>query len=72
MKFEEAIEKLTEIKDKLENSDISLDESIELYKKSVEYTKNCLDILKETEGKIVTIKSEIDELVEKPLNVSEE
>ena len=72
MKFEEALEKLTKIKDKLESSSISLDESIELYKQSVEYTKTCLEILKETEGRIVTIKSEIDGLVEKPLNISEE
>ena len=72
MKFEEALEKLNKIKDDLENPEITLDESIKLYKESVDYTKTCLDVLKETDGKIVAIKAEIDKLVEKPLDVSEE
>lgn len=72
MKFEEALEKLNEIKEKLESKDVTLDESIKLYSESVEYTKLCLDELKSTDGKIVAIKAEIDKLVEKPLDVSEE
>lgn len=72
MTFEEAIEKLNGIKDKLENKDITLDESIKLYAESVEYTKLCLEELKSTEGKIVAIKADIDKLIEKPLDVSEE
>lgn len=72
MKFEEALEKLTKIKDDLENPNITLDDSINLYKESVEHTKICLEMLKETEGKIVAIKSEIDGLVEKPLDINEE
>ncbi len=72
MKFEESLEKLTSIKESLENPNISLDESIKLYKESVEYTKKCLDMLKETEGKISVIKAEIDGLVEKPLDINED
>ena len=72
MKFEEALEKLNSIKDRLDSSNVTLDESIELYKQSVEYTKICIDLLKSTEGKIVAIKQEIDELIEKPLNTNEE
>ena len=72
MTFEEAIEKLNLIKEKLEDKDITLDESIKLYGESVEYTKVCLEELKSTEGKIVAIKSDIDKLIEKPLDVSEE
>ena len=72
MTFEEAIEKLNSIKEKLEEKDITLDESIKLYGESVEYTKICLDELKSTDGKIVAIKAEIDKLIEKPLDVSEE
>ena len=72
MKFEEALEKLNKIRDDLENPNITLDESIKLYKESVEHTKTCLDMLKETEGKITKIKAEIDGLVEKPLDVTEE
>ena len=71
MKFEEALEKLNKIKEELENPNITLDESIKLYKQSVDYTKTCLEMLKDTEGKIVAIKSEIDGIVEKPLDVEE-
>lgn len=72
MTFEEAIEKLKNIKDKLEGKEITLDESIKLYAESVEYTKFCMEELKNTEGKIVAIKSDVDGMFEKPLDVSEE
>lgn len=71
MKFEEAFEKLNNIKESLENPNISLDDSLTLYKESVEYTKICLDLLTDAEGKIVVIKNEIDKLVEKPLDIGE-
>lgn len=71
MKFEEALEKLNGINAKLDNPEITLDESIKLYGESVEYTKTCLDILKETEGKITVIKAELDGLVEKTLDTEE-
>ena len=70
MKFEEALEKLNKIKEELENPDITLDKSLELYKESVEYTKICLDKLKDADGEILVIKNEIDKLIEKPLDVS--
>lgn len=69
MKYEECLEKLNSIKDKLDSSDITLDESLELYEESVKYTKICLDTLKNADGKIVAIKKEIDKLVEKPLDI---
>ena len=71
MEFEKALEKLNSIKDKLDDPEITLDESIKLYGESVEYTKVCLEKLKETDGKISVIKSELDKLVEKPLDVEE-
>lgn len=72
MSFEKSLEKLTEIKDKLQDENISLDLAIKLYEESVGYTKECLEDLKSTDGKIVAIKTEIDKLIEKPLDVSEE
>lgn len=71
MTFEESYEKLTQIKEKLENSETTLDESLKLYEESVKHTKDCLDLLTETEGKILVIKQEIDKLIEKPLDVKE-
>lgn len=72
MKFEEALENLNSIKEKLDLGDITLEESLKLYEESVKYTKICLDLLKETEGKVVAIKEEVDKLVEKPFNATEE
>lgn len=72
MTFEEALENLNSIKDKLDLGEVTLDESLKLYEESVKYTKICLDLLKETEGKVVAIKEEVDKLVEKPFNATEE
>ena len=71
MTFEESYEKLSKIKDDLENPETTLDESIKLYEESVKHTKTCLDLLSSTEGKISVIKAEIDKLIEKPLDVQE-
>lgn len=72
MTFEESLNKLEEIKTKLENPETSFDESLKLYSESVKWTKSCLDILNECEGKITAVKAEIDGLIEKPLKVNEE
>lgn len=71
MNFEEALEKLNIIKEKLDNPNISLEDSLKLYSESVEYTKVCLESLKSTEGKISVIKAELDGLIEKPLNLED-
>lgn len=72
MTFEESLGKLNKIKDELDREDITLDESVKLFEESVSHTKACLEILKSTEGKIAVVKTEIDKLVEKPLENIEE
>ncbi len=71
MEFEKSFAKLEEIKSRLEASDISLDESVKLYEESVLCTKNCIDALKGTEGKITKVRAELDGLVEVPLDENE-
>ena len=68
MTFEEALDKLENIKNELDSPDITLDKSLKLYEESVEYTKTCLSILKSTEGKVNVIKTEIDKIIEKPFD----
>ncbi len=41
LNFEEALEKLAEINEKLESDEISLDESIRLFKEGLELSKLC-------------------------------
>ena len=41
MKFEEALNKLAEINEKLSADDVSLEESVKLFKEGVEITRLC-------------------------------
>ena len=72
MTFEESFAKLETIKSTLENPETSFDDALKLYSESAKWTRNCLDILSECEGKITAVKAEIDTLVEKPLSGTEE
>lgn len=53
--YEEAAERLEEIVEKLENSDVSLEESINLYKEGMELTLLCRQ-------KLDAARKEVDEL----------
>ncbi len=53
--YKEASERLEEIVEKLENSDVSLEESINLYKEGMELTLFCRQ-------KLDSVRQEVDEL----------
>ena len=55
MKFEEALNKLAEINEKLSAEDISLEDSVKLFKEGVELTKLC-------QKKIDDAKQEIEQI----------
>lgn len=52
MKFEDALKKLSEINEKLSAEDISLDESVSLFKEGIELTKFCQKKLDEAKQEI--------------------
>lgn len=56
MKFEEALAKLAEINDKLSAEDISLEESVKLFKDGVELTKFCQKKLDDAKQEIEQIE----------------
>ncbi|MBR2638991.1 MAG: exodeoxyribonuclease VII small subunit [Oscillospiraceae bacterium] len=58
IKFEEALEKLAEINQKLESDEISLEESVNLFKEGLELSKLCQKKL--DEAKLEIEKFEID------------
>ena len=58
IKFEEAIEKLSEINNKLESEDITLDESVKLFKEGIELSKFCQSKLDEAKLEIEKISIE--------------
>lgn len=62
MNYEEAYEQLEQILVKLSDSKIGLDEATKLFEKSIELSKVCYDKLKETQGKILVYKGQLEEL----------
>lgn len=58
IKFEEALERLAEINEKLESEEISLDDSIKLFKEGLELSKLCQKKL--DEAKLEIEKVELD------------
>lgn len=56
MKFEEALAKLSEINEKLSAEDVSLEDSVKLFKEGVELTKFCQKKLDEAKQEIVQIE----------------
>ena len=67
--FEESLEKLEEIVNKLENGDVPLDDAIEEFKKAMDLVKICNDKLNTAEESIAKIVQENGEVID--LNVSE-
>lgn len=60
MKLEEKILTLQEIASKLENPDLGLEESMELYEKGCAISKECYSSINEIKGKINIIKKDIE------------
>ena len=66
MKYEEAINSLQQIAEQLESGNLSLEESVKLFEKSVELSKLCFEKIKQTDGEVLVIKKELDEIKLKP------
>ena len=70
--FETAIARLEEITDRLESSDIKLEESLTLYTEGVEIAAFCSQQLTQAEKKMKMIKEQNKELLEVPFDAGEE
>ncbi len=64
LSFEESLEKLEEIVNKLENGDVPLDDAIEEFKKAMDLVKICNDKLSDAEESIAKIVKNNGELKE--------
>ena len=62
--FEEQIGELEEIVKKLENGDVSLDESLALFEQGIKLTKGCQKILDTAEKQVKVLMSDGGEIVE--------
>ena len=68
--FEELMSKLEGITEKLENSNLTLDESVTLFEEGMKISKKCNSKLEEAEKKITMLVNENGEIKEE--NFSEE
>ncbi|MFC5463179.1 exodeoxyribonuclease VII small subunit [Lederbergia graminis] len=53
--FEEAMEQLETIVQRLEEGDIPLEEALDMYKKGIDYSKICHDKLKNAEAQLTKV-----------------
>jgi exodeoxyribonuclease VII small subunit len=58
--FEEALEELEKIAEKLERQSLSLEDSIKAFERGMELKKICADRLKDAEGKIEYLQKNSD------------
>lgn len=68
--FEEALESLEKIVDKLEKGDVPLEKAIDYYQQGMKLSKVCGDKLKNVQKKMVQIMDEHGEL--EPFEIREE
>ncbi len=59
MKFEEALEKLSEMSEQIKGQDTSLEEAISCYTKGMEYYQICHEILENAKQRIETFEGEV-------------
>ena len=60
--FEDKLTRLEEITTLLENSEIGLEDSIQLFEEGVKLSKECLSVLEKAELKVTTLKKELNEI----------
>lgn len=68
--FEEAMEELERIVEKLEEGDVPLEEAINTYKKGMELSKYCHEKLKDVEEQLAEVVLENDK--KQPFSIAEE
>ena len=69
MKFEESLKELEAIVTKMEQGNLSIDESIAAFTKGIELCKNCTKELEEAKGKITILQKEMESIEEVTFDV---
>lgn len=60
--FEDKLARLEEITTSLENSEIGLEDSIQLFEEGVKLSRECLSVLEKAELKVTTLKKDLNEI----------
>lgn len=64
MTFEEKIKRIEEIQAVLESGKASLEDALKLYEEGMLLSKDCLETIDKSKGKIVEIKKSIENTIE--------
>jgi exodeoxyribonuclease VII small subunit len=70
--FEEALSQLEDLVDALEGGDLDLESSLHKFETGVKLVRVCSERLKAAELRIQQLEAEVDEPVERPLDLEEE
>ena len=71
LNFEELIEKLEDITNKLEKEQLSLDESVKLFEEGMRISKECNTKLEDAEKRITVLINDNDEIKEENFSPEE-
>ena len=71
LNFEELIEKLEEITNKLEKEQLSLDDSVKLFEEGMRISKECNTKLEDAEKRITVLINDNDEIKEENFSPEE-
>ena len=66
--FEEYLKELNEIVTKLESGELGVEESIQLFKRGSELSKQCMQIIENGKEVIKEIKQDSNSITEEPIN----
>ena len=71
LNFEELIEKLEDITNKLEKEQLSLDDSVKLFEEGIKISKECNTKLEDAEKRITVLINDNDEIKEENFSPEE-
>lgn len=69
MEFEKLLNELQQVVDKLDNPQTGLDEGIALFNRGIELSKQCMQVLNESKGKVSLLKKELDTVTAEAFDV---
>ena len=68
LSFEEGLEKLEQVVKKLENGDLPLEKSLELFEQGIQLSKSCHEQLRTAEHKVEILLSKDEKIVSEPFD----
>ncbi len=68
MGIDEKLKKLQEIAEKLDNNEVTFEESLKLFEEGSELVKSLYEEINKAKGKITVLKQEIDKFKEEGMN----